>query len=74
MSVNVVPIGSRLTMRLNTGLDVEMNPVFKNRSFHNIKTGAGDQDLFELAQELEGLQVHTLDSVRRVNENELEAV
>jgi len=72
MSVTVVPVGSRLTMRLNTGLNENMEPVFRNRSFHNIKTTAGDQDLFELAQELGSLQVHTIDAVRRVDENELE--
>ena len=74
MSVTVIPVGSRLTMRLNTGLDENMNPVFRNRSFHNIKTGASDQDLFDVASQLGLLQAHTVDSVRRVNENELEAV
>lgn len=74
MSVTVVPIGSRLTMRLNTGLDENMNPVYRNRSFHNLKASASDTDVFELAQEIGSLQVHTLDSVRRVNENELEAI
>jgi len=73
MSVNAIPVGSRLTMRLNTGLDENMNVVFRNRSFHNIKANATDVNLFELAQEIGTLQVHTLDSVRRVDENELEA-
>ncbi len=72
MSVTVTPIGSRLTMRLNTGLDENMNPVFRNRPFHNIKPGADNTDLFELAHELGSLQVHTIDSVRRADENELE--
>ncbi len=71
--MNVIPISARLQLRLNTGLDENMNPVFRTRSYSNVKPGAGNTDLFELAQELGSLQVHTLDAVRRVDEVELEA-
>ncbi len=73
MSVTVIPVGSRLTLRLNTGLDENMDPVYRNRSFHNIKPSADNTNLLELAQELGSLQVHTIDAVRRADENELEA-
>lgn len=71
MSVNVVPISARLQLRLNTGLDENMNPVYRTRSYSNVKPVADNADLLELAQELGGLQVHTLDTVRRVDEVEL---
>ena len=73
MSVVVIPLGTRLTLRLNTGLDDNLNPVFQNRSWHNVKPTATHANLMELGQELATLQVHTLDAVRRVDENELEA-
>ncbi len=72
MSVVVIPLGTRLTLRLNTGLDDNLNPVFQNRSWHNVKPTATHANLMELGQELATLQVHTLDAVRRVDENELE--
>ncbi len=72
MSVNIVPISARLQMRLNTGLDENMNPIFRTRSYSNVKTGADNAVLLDLAQQIGSLQVHTLDAVRRVDEVELE--
>ncbi len=71
MSVTVMPISARLQLRLNTGLDENMNPVFRTRSYSSVKPLADNGELFELAQELGGLQVHTLDAVRRVDEVQL---
>ncbi len=72
MPVDVIPVTSRLQLRLNTGLDENLNPIFRTRSFSNVKTGADNEELFELAQEIGSLQVHTIDSVRRLDEVELE--
>lgn len=74
MAINVIPVSARLQLRLNTGLDENLNTVYRTRSFSNIKTAADNEDLFELAQEIGLLQVHTLDAVRRVNEVELEEI
>jgi len=74
MPVNTVPVTARLQLRLNTGLDEEMNPIFRTRSFSNVKSSADNEDLYALAQELGGLQVHAVDAVRRVDEYELEEV
>ncbi len=72
MAVTAIPLGTRLTLRLNTGLDENFNPVYRNRSWHNVKTTADHEDLYELGVELGSLQVHTLEAVRRVDENDLE--
>jgi hypothetical protein len=72
MAVSVIPVNARLQLRLNTGLDENLNPVFRTRSFSNVKPAAGNEDLFVLAQEIGSLQVHSLDAVRRVDEVELE--
>ncbi len=71
MAINVIPVSSRLQLRLNTGLDENLNPIYRNRSFSRVKTGADNEDLFELAEEISDLQIHTLEAVRRVNEVEL---
>jgi len=72
MAVTVKPLATRLQLRLNTGLDENFNPIYRTRSYSNIKTDADNADLFDLAQELESLQVHPINSVRRVDEVELE--
>ncbi len=72
MPVNTVPVTARLQLRLNTGLDEEFNPVFRTRTYSNVKSSADNEDLYALAQELGGLQVHAIDAVRRVDEYELE--
>jgi len=72
MPVDVIPVSARLQLRLNTGLDENLDPVYRTRSFSNVKPGADNVSLFGLAQEIGSLQVHTVDSVRRVDEVELE--
>ena len=74
MAINVIPVSARLQLRLNTGLDDNLNPVFRTRSYSNVKPAADNEDLLALAQEIGSLQVHTLDVVRRVDEVELEEV
>jgi hypothetical protein len=53
-------------------LDDNFNPIYRTRSFSNVKTNADNEDLFELAEEIGSLQLHTLEAVRRVDEYELE--
>lgn len=65
---------SNLRLVLQTGVDAKGNPVFKTRSYGNIKPTASDQDIFNLAQQLAGLQIHVLDQVSRVNSFELTEV
>jgi len=72
MAVTTIPVSARLQLRLYTGLDDNLNPVYRTRSYSNVKPSADNEDLFELAGELGSLQVHTLEAVRRVDEVELE--
>lgn len=74
MAINVIPVSARLQLRLNTGLDDNLNPVFRTRSYSNVKPTAGNENLMALAQEIGSLQVHLLDAVRRVDEVELEEI
>ena len=40
MAVTVKPLVTRLQLRLNTGLDEDFNPIYRTRSYSNIKTDA----------------------------------
>lgn len=72
MAVVAIPIRNTLALHLNYGLDAEMKPIIKRRSFNNIKTGADIEDLFELAHEMGDLMEPTLQMVRQAEDNELE--
>ena len=65
---------SSLRLVLQTGVDAQGNPVFKTRSYGNIKPSASDQDILSLAQQLAALQIHALEQVSRVNSFELTEV
>ena len=71
MAVNRVPGGSLLRMVLQTGTDAKGNPVYRNRNLRSVKPGAADQDLFDVAQALAGLQEYPLAKVERVDESQL---
>jgi hypothetical protein len=72
MPVSAAPLISRLQLRLRLGFDSGGNPILRTRSYSNIKTTAANDALYETAQELAALQDHVLESIRRVDEMELE--
>ncbi len=72
MSVIAIPMSTRLTLRLNTGLDEEFNPVYRNRSWSNVKHGVNHETLHTLGTQFASLQEHTLDRVQRTDSAELE--
>jgi len=67
MAVNKVPAGSVLRLELQTGVDGNGNPVYRNRNLSNAKPTAADQDLYDVANSLAGLQEYTLSSISRVD-------
>ncbi len=65
MSVLVVPYDSVLQLRLITGTDPDSgNPIIKTKSFNKVKDSAIAQDVFDVANELAGLQKFSLDEIR----------
>jgi len=72
MAIDKTQLGKSLVLRLNTGLDEEFSPIYKNRSWSGIKSGASDANLHALAEEIGSLQTHTVDSIRTVTTDELE--
>ena len=72
MAVTVIPVSARLQLRLQAGFDEEMNPIYRTRTFSNVKPSAGNEDLYELGDQLGGLQIHSVEAIRRIDEVELE--
>lgn len=74
MAVESIATGSVMRMQLQTGVDTNGDPVFRNKSLNNIKPEATDQDLYDVAQALAGLQQHNLADVLRVHSARLEEI
>ena len=71
MPLQVQPMDSRLRIRYEVGLDDNGNPRYSTRTYSGVKPTAGDQDVYDVAVVLSGLQVYPVVSVTRVNEAEL---
>ncbi|MDD3654127.1 MAG: DUF1659 domain-containing protein [Desulfotomaculaceae bacterium] len=71
MAVTKVPVGTALKLKVNTGTDGSGNPVFRTKSLSNVKSTAADQDIYDVAVSLSGLQDYTLSSISRVDNAEL---
>lgn len=74
MAVQRVPEDSRLQLWLQTGTDEAGKPVVRAKSFANVKPDALDQDIYDVAQALAGLQTYPLVAVRRIDTGALNSV
>lgn len=74
MAVNKVPAGCTLRLELQTGVDTNGSPIYRTKSLNNVKTTAIDQDIYDAAAALAGLQSNTLNAVYRVDSSRLESV
>ena len=68
MPVTNNPLGSRMQLRLIVGQDIDGNPVYRTRSYNNVKPAASDDDVFAVGKSLADLQQHELGELRRINE------
>jgi hypothetical protein len=74
MAVDKIPTGCTLRLQLQTGVDGNGDPVFRNKSLTNVKPEALDQDIFDVAQTLAGLQESILADVLRIDSARLEEI
>lgn len=72
MAVNANPLSSRLQLRLITGQDDKGNPIYRSRTYSNVKPLASDEDIYNVGDALADLQQHELDQIRRISEYVLE--
>ncbi|HAU30895.1 MAG TPA: hypothetical protein DCW46_01105 [Desulfotomaculum sp.] len=71
MAVNKVPGGSVLNLEVQTGIDAQGNPVYRSRNYKSVNPGAADQDLYDVAQAIAGLQSYALSKISRVDNAQL---
>lgn len=71
MPVNRVAGGTVLQLELQTGVDAQGNPVYRNKNLRFVKPDAADQDLYDVAQALAGLQEYPLYKVSRIDASQL---
>ena len=68
MAVVKTPLGSTLRLIVETGVDLEGNPILKNRNYLNVKPAATDQDVFDAGTLLASLQQNTLNAMQRLDD------
>jgi len=70
--VITVPRDSSLQFRLVVGTNPETGaPIINSKSFTRIKSAALDQDIYDVATALVGLQKYTVDELRLGKESQL---
>jgi len=71
-TVITVPRDSALQLRLVTGTDpVTGAPIVQGKTFNKIKSSAIDQDVYDAATALVGLQKYPTDEIRLGKESQL---
>ncbi len=71
-TVVTVPSDSSLQFRLVVGTNpVTGAPIINSKTFNKIKSSAGDQDTYDTATALVGLQKYTVDEIRLEKESQL---
>jgi len=71
-TVITVPRDSALQFRLVVGTNPESGaPIINSKSFARIKSAALDQDIYDVATAIVGLQKYTVDELRLGKESQL---
>ncbi len=71
MPVQTLPGYSRLQLRLQVGTDDKGSPIYRTRTYANVKPDSSDQDVYEVASVLGNLHEFEVSNVIRVDEAEL---
>ena len=71
-TVVTVPRDSALQLRLVIGTNPDTGaPIVNSKTFNKIKSSASDQDTYDVANALVGLQKYPLDEIRFEKESQL---
>ena len=71
MAVIATPKDTVMVVTYQVDTTTEGSPVLRQRSFPNVKSEAVDQDIFDVANALYGLQDYPVTEVRRDNRVDL---
>ncbi len=71
MPVNTIAQDSKFKVQLDAGLNEKGNMIVKSKTFSKVKSAAINDDVYDVAASLAGLQELPLVSVRRIDEVEI---
>lgn len=71
MPVNVTPLDSKLKITFSLGTDSKGKEMTKAKTYANIKASAADEDVYQVADILAGLQSNDVVRVGRLDEKEM---
>ncbi len=74
LASNAVVLAKSMVLRLNMGLDGDLNPMYSNRSWRNVKNEVTDDMILTVGTAFGGLTDHTLNSVSKSTRTELQEV
>ncbi|MCX5780323.1 MAG: DUF1659 domain-containing protein [Firmicutes bacterium] len=74
MAVNATSLTTDLILVMDNGIGASGQALSLNRTFKNVKIAATDQDVYDVAQTLIGLQSQTNNAIQRRNTVELASV
>lgn len=70
MALEVRPVDTRLQIQFDLGIGENGRKITRTKTLSNIKSSADDQELYEVANALIGLQEYNVAAIRRVSQSE----
>ncbi len=64
MAVEARPLNSTLQLTYDLGTDEDGKKISRRRSYTNVKSEAADQDLFDVAAAIAGLQSYPIEQIQ----------
>lgn len=71
MAVSKVAASAELTLKVQTGVNAAGQPVYRARTFRNLKPAATDADVYDIGAAVGALQAHPVAAVSRVDTGNL---
>lgn len=71
MAVIREPQSSSMVISIQDGVSTSGQPVYRERTYSNVKTSAADADVYAVAQEMANLQKYPVAGLARLDEGNL---
>ena len=68
MAIVKITPATKLAVKIQTGLTASGSPVYRTRSFANVKPAASDADIHAIGAAIASLQKHTIAGIVRADE------
>lgn len=65
-------VSSTLRLVFIDGMDEDEQPIYKNKSFRNVKTDADEDQLYAVSQAFVGLQERDLNKIERTDSSDIQ--